>query len=581
MQIKEINQNEMMKKLRLVYGEEHSTDLLERVKGLVDQYKGILGERSYSADSLTEKDTMLITYGDSIYEEGLPSLKVLHQFLNTYVGNTFSALHILPFFPYSSDDGFSVIDYFEVAENLGDWSDISNLADQYELMFDAVINHISAQSKWFQKYLQGKDPYKEFFIEMSPDTDTSSVRRPRSLPLLTPFNTVSGTKYLWTTFSEDQIDLNFKSEEVLLKVIELLLFYVEKGARYIRLDAVGFIWKEVGTSCIHLDQAHQLIQLLRSILEQVAPGTKLITETNVPHHENISYFGDGTNEAHMVYQFTLPPLTLHAFQTGRAQHLLKWADGLDFLPGDATFFNFLASHDGIGLTPTEGILDTVEVDRMIQLVEARGGYVSYKENGDGTHSPYELNISYFNALSDSEEPDAVRIRKFLAAHAVLLSLKGVPGIYIHSLLGSQNDEQGVENSGRYRSINREKLEIHRLTRELQKEKGIRSEVLHGLTDFIHIRKQQPAFHPKARQEVLFLNEHVFSLVRTSRDAGSKIVVLINVSNEVQTVEVDLEKLGGALQPVVDLISGDAFDAGEERLNLSLSSYQVMWLQTGK
>src|SRR5690606_35016656 len=108
--------------------------------------------------------------------------------------------------------------------------------------------------------------------------------------------------------SADQVDLNFKNPAVLLATTRALLFYVEHGAKFIRLDAIAYLWKEIGTPCIHLPQTHQVIQLMRAVLDEVAPDVRLITETNVPHPDNISYFGAGTNEAQLVYNFALPPL---------------------------------------------------------------------------------------------------------------------------------------------------------------------------------------------------------------------------------------------------------------------------------
>ena len=157
-------------------------------------------------------------------------------------------IHLLPFYPYSSDDGFSVIDYKQVNPALGTWDDVARVGQNFHLMFDGVINHISAQSAWFKAFLQDDPKYRDYFIVVEGEPDLSQVVRPRTLPLLTEFTTPSGAKKVWTTFSADQIDLNYANPEVLLDIIDVLLFYVAHGAELIRLDAIAYLWKEIGTT---------------------------------------------------------------------------------------------------------------------------------------------------------------------------------------------------------------------------------------------------------------------------------------------------------------------------------------------
>ena len=324
-----------------------------------------------ASERFTQNDVILITYGDQFRAPGQPPLRTLAELLNSTLRGVVSGVHILPFYPYTSDDGFSVIDT-AVDPQLGSWTH-QPLCANYRLMFDAVINHISAQSAWFQAFLRGEPGAEARFITMDPATDLSQVTRPRTTPLLTPFETPSGTKHIWTTFSADQIDINYASPELLIEIIDVLLLYVEQGASLIRLDAIGYLWKEVGTRCIHLPQAHAVVQLFRAVLDVAAPDVQLITETNVPHADNISYFGDGSNEAQLVYQFPLAPLTLNAFHSGSARHLTRWAAELAPPGGTTAFFNFLASHDGIGVVPASGILSPVEVAELAARVEVHGG----------------------------------------------------------------------------------------------------------------------------------------------------------------------------------------------------------------
>ena len=407
----------------------------------------------------SEKDVVLITYGDQVVEPHKPPLQTLNQLLCRYAKGTINSVHILPFMPYSSDDGFSVIDYASVDPNLGSWTDIQQIAQDFDLMVDLVVNHASTQSSWFQQFLADNPEFEDYFIWVEPGTDLSRVVRPRAQPLLTPFQTASGEHQVWTTFGPDQADLNYHNPEILLKMIEILLLYVEKGARIIRLDAIAYLWKETGSPSIHLPQTHSVVKLFRCVLDAVAPGVQLVTETNVPHLENISYFGNGSDEAQMVYQFPLPPLVLYTFLSGNASDLSRWASDVSLPSNQTTFFNFLASHDGIGLRPVEGILSPDKIQALVERTLAHGGCVSFKSEADGSQSAYELNISYFDALSDPSgaEPISLQVQRFMASQAILLSLVGVPGIYIHSLFGSRSDYAGIQASGRYRSVNREKF----------------------------------------------------------------------------------------------------------------------------
>ncbi|KPU26880.1 sugar phosphorylase [Caloranaerobacter sp. TR13] len=570
--------NRIIDKLDFLYGKDKSLHIYEEILNLIEDFQSKFNKTA-NKEWVDEKDVFLITYGDNIKEEGKGALKTLHEFLTKYLKGIITNVHILPFYPYSSDDGFSVIDYFEVNPELGNWDDIESMSKDFKLMFDAVINHISAKSEWFQGYLKGEEEYKNFFIETKPCPELSKVTRPRALPLLTKFETSEGVKYIWTTFSEDQIDLNFKNEKVLLKIIELILFYVSKGAKTLRLDAIGYLWKEIGTSCIHLKQTHKVIQLFRDILDIVAPETILITETNVPHKDNISYFGDGYNEAQMVYQFPLPPLVLNAYQTGNASHLLKWADSLEQISDRTTFFNFLASHDGIGVMPAKGILSEEEINEMVKKAKEHGGYVSYKDNGDGTKSPYELNINYFDALSHPDDEENIKIKRFMGSQAILLSLMGVPAIYIHSLLGSRNYNEGVKESGIYRRINREKLLLENLEKELNDKNTLRNKIFSKYVELIKTRKAEKAFHPNAKQKVIFVNESVFTFVRTSLDNEEAILVLNNVSNKEQRIKMELKECGLEKVDVLrDLISNEKVNIDNGIIEITLKPYQFMWLK---
>lgn len=562
----ENNVNAKIKSLiNFVYGESFSEAHLKVLLEKIDNAGSVItGKRKAGWD---EKDIVLITYADQFSAPGEKALPVFTRFYNEWLSRSFSHVHLLPFYPWSSDDGFSVIDYHEVAPETGSWRDVAELKKSASLMFDFVCNHMSAKSKWFENYINQTPGYEDFFISVDPETDLSAVTRPRALPLLTPFTLHDGSvRHLWTTFSEDQIDLNFASPEVLIAMVDVLLHYLMEGARYIRLDAVGFMWKIPGTNCIHLEQTHRLIQLFRAITDRVAPGTVLITETNVPHKDNISYFGDGENEAQMVYQFSLPPLVLHAVHCQDVRALCQWASSLKLPSMKTTWFNFLASHDGIGLNPLRGILPESEILSLVEKLQQEGALVNWKNNPDGTRSPYEINVTYLDALSEKESEDNERIARFILAHAVLLSFPGVPAVYIQSILGSRNDYDGVERLGYNRAINRKKYRAGEIDAELEDNKSLRHSIYHRLTQLIAVRRTEKAFHPDSQTIFETSGTHVFKIIRTA-DNGERITALFNFSNQQQNIHSNIE-IGR------ELIAGEDIRS----TTLSLNPWQVMWIK---
>ncbi len=559
-------------KLKILYPD-HFEDTLQQLQQILNAYPE---QPSSNELPLGEQDVVLITYGDQIQRDDENPLAVQHQFLKETIHPIVNSVHLLPFFPYSSDDGFSVIDYKAVNPEHGTWDDISAMGQDFKLMFDAVFNHISAKSEWFQAFLRDESPYSNYFVVMSPDVDLSEVVRPRALPLLTPVETPSGTKHVWTTFSDDQIDLNIMNPAVLIELIDILLFYVEQGAKLIRLDAIAFLWKIAGTTSIHLEQTHLVIQIMRDALEIVAPDVLIVTETNVPHEENISYFGDGTNEAHMVYQFPLPPLILHTLATGDTAKLTQWADNLEPAGAQTTFFNFIASHDGVGLRPVTGILSDAEIQNLVDRAQTHGGYVSFKNNSDGSQSPYELNINYFDAINPPALVDSspeVAVRRFIVSQAIGLCLAGVPGIYVHSLFGSRNDREGVEQTGRYRTINREKLQYNALKEELNNKQSLRSQVFSAYMNLLAIRREQSAFHPLATQRIHTLNSSIFAVERQNELTGDRIIALNNVTDQAISVAIPVEH-----DDWHDLIQSNNYSAQQKTLPLTIEPYQIMWLK---
>ncbi len=482
----------------------------------------------------TARDAVLIAYGDSILDDHAKPLEALDAFLGERTGTAFTALHLLPFFPYSSDDGFSVVHFRHVNPALGDWIHVVALARRYRLMADLVLNHVSRLSGWMLDFEQGVAPGRDYILTGDPAADLSAVSRPRTHPLLTPVPTRDGERQVWTTFSADQVDLDYRNPDVLFEMLDILLFYVSQGVRLVRLDAVAYLWKDAGTACLHRPGAHAVVKICRALLDIVAPSVQLLTETNVPHAENVAYYGSG-DEAHMVYQFSLPPLLLHALLTGSAAHLTAWAAALAPPPPGCAFLNFTASHDGIGLRPLQGLLPEREIERLAAHVQAAGGQVSARRNPDGSESPYELNATWFSALRLAADPSDERaVRRLLCSQAVALALAGVPALYIQTLLATPNDNEGFAATGRARSLNRRKWRVADLRHALETAGTTAAQALDGCLHLLRVRATLPAFDPAVPQAVPQLDDRVFAIVRTP-SGSPPLLALANVSEETVTL----------------------------------------------
>jgi sucrose phosphorylase len=580
------------RRLVLLYGEGRADSVLRDVDRLVRVHDAHTTPELRAAhaafdrrERFTEKDAVLITYGDLVVSEGRTPLATLSDFVYVFFRGLVTTVHVLPFFPSSSDRGFSIISYEEVDPRLGSWEELARLGRGFRLMFDGVFNHVSSKSRRFQKFLAGDPEYSRFFRVFSSreeidDDHLRLVLRPRTSDLLSEFATVDGPRWLWTTFSRDQIDLNFREPKTLLEVLEILLYYVRRGADLVRLDAVTYIWHELGTKCAHLVQTHEVVKLVRDVLDAAAPHVGLVTETNVPHADNVTYFGDGTDEAQMVYNFALPPLVLHAFVTGSAETLSAWAAELEPPSATTAFFNFLDSHDGIGLMGARGILPDEEIGKLCDRAGRVGGLVSMRTGEGGAATPYELNVTWWSALNDADAGDDVarKVDRFVASRAIALSLRGVPGIYLLSFFGARNDLDAVRRDGQARSINRSAVREEWLFDQFADPSSIPSRTASRFIDLLGLRAAEPAFHPASLQRVLRLHPRVFAVARTPRGEGASVVAIVEVSGAELEVRLSIAEAGLADGPLVDLVGGLVHGAVGGEVSLRLRPYQVLWLR---
>lgn len=554
--------------LERVYPERCAKELTERIHQRLSEVE----KRKGREEAWCASDIVMITYGDSVSSVDKSPLQSMRTFLAETLSGLVSHVHLLPFFPYTSDDGFAVKDYRAVDEVNGTWEDIHDLGEDVELIFDLVINHASASHPHFQQFLADQPPGNGYFQTAKEDEDVSQVTRPRASPLLQRYETSSGPRWVWCSFSRDQVDWDFSNPDVLYEFVDIFLTYYEHGASWIRLDAIAFLWKELGTACVHLPETHAVVKLLRLLGDQVSSSSKILTETNVPLPENLSYFGDG-DEADIIYNFSLPPLLVHGLLTGNAEYLTSWCNSLPSLPKGCTYLNFTASHDGIGLRPAEGILDRSEVDRLIACVRDFGGRVTERQRPDGTLSPYEANISLYDAFKGTVKGmDEWQAERFLASQAVMLSLVGVPALYYNSFLSAPNNYAGFEATGRNRTLNRKKWTLGEIRERFAKSEDKPAQVLNGLKDLLRVRKEQPAFHPEGTQQALEVDSPVFILRREAE--GHVVLCLINLSDEtIQLSNHEVEGLSdGVGSPLYQSAGVNCNEGGVE-----LPAYGILWL----
>ena len=563
--------------LNMLFSDRLSPDILAQWRDRLLKAMRLPGQQippEASRNLWDESDIALITYGDSIQSPEQKPLQVLHNFLNQRIGSAISWVHILPFHPWTSDDGFAVLDYSSVNESLGGWSDLTRIAVDYRMMADLVLNHCSSRSVWFENFRRGIHPGADYFYVPPEDFDVSQVVRPRTSALLETVQTDAGSRAVWCTFSADQVDFDFQNPAVIEEFSEIIRQLLDAGVRIFRLDAVAFLWKVSGTSCINLPQTHEMVRLFRTLIECAQSDAIVITETNVPNTENLSYFGNG-DEAHAIYNFSLPPLLIHSLLTGSSQHLRAWMMSMPPAEAGTAYFNFIASHDGIGLRPVEGLLSENDLEKLVSTLESFGGLISRRQSGEEESRAYEVNIALFDALSGTVAgADELGLERFVCAHAIMLGLEGVPAFYLHSLLGTQNDLERVRHTGHNRAINRHQWQLDDLAAALDNPESTHYRVLAALQKLIELRKQQLAFHPNATQFTLNLGDPLFGFWRQSMDRRQSIFCVYNVSDQPQMLSIQSLNLI-ATQDWYDLVSGQKFDDSTNQT--CLEPYQSLWI----
>lgn len=582
--IKQKFKKSIIKKLSLLYGKEKSPLIYKELEKIILIYlKRKKQKYDYSANYFNEKDSILIVYGDNIINKKERSLETLSNFLQKNLKKIISTVHIIGLFLYSSDRGFSIIDYKKVNPTIGDPKDLKIIRKNFKLMVDFVCNHMSAKGEWFKKFARGEKKYKDFFIAFNKKPSKKEIKkvfRPRTSKLLVLKKLPIGKKWVWKTFLHDQIDLNYKNPEVLLKMIDVFLFYIENGAMIIRLDAIAYIWKKLGSTCFLTKESHIFVQILREILNIISPSVNILAEVNMLFKENIKYLGDGKNEAQMIYNFSLPLLVLHTFYNENALKILNWLKKIKLPSKDTTLINALDSHDGISVIGANKILSPGEIKMIEEKILKNEGKINFrKQYFNGKKVPYELNITWWSALDNKKEAEDIKIKRYIATRAIALSLKGIPAIYILGFFGIKNCIKSFRKSGKTRDINRCYFSVKEIESFIKNKKRRENKIFKNLCHLLNIRNKEKSFHPSGEQKILFLDRSIFSLIRVAPNKKERILILINVSGDLKKIKIRENQLKiGFKKEVLELVSKKRLKLKNNQLCIWLNPFQVSWIK---
>ena len=543
-------------------------DYAEEIFRIIKKYnsKGKQGKKI----SISEKTSVLICYGDSLLNGNKEkTLKIFRKFYKKKLEKFFEVIHFLPFYPSSSDSGFSVKDHYRVDKKLGDWSDINRQSKKTNIMADIVINHASSKGLWFKNFLRNKSPGKEYFLTVSKKFNISKVIRPRENKLLKRIGIFKKNNLLWRTFSEDQIDLNFKNPKVILRFIKIIINLANNGVTIFRLDAIAYLWKRSGSKCVNLKETHEIIRLIRIVCNSLKSKPIIITETNLPEKENLSYLGVNNNESHWIYNFSLPPLLVYSFLFEDSTYLNKWSKNLPTTKIGNNYLNFIASHDGIGMRPVEGYLNKDRLSKFFKRLKKNGGQLSYRKIQGSSKKVYEANITLFNAFqkTDYDRKGRYFLERYISAHAIMIGFEGIPAIYFNSIFGTSNDEHKYIISGNKRDLNRYKWNKNRLENLLKNKTSKESIYYQRIMNLIFIKKQNKAFHPNAKRENFNLGKKIFCFKRTSLDKKQIIYNITNLSSKYQILN-----LNNKFKKFKNLLGRSKISYG-----LKLKPYETLWL----
>ncbi len=520
--------------------------------------------------NLSEKTSLLICYGDSVLgTKTNKSIAEFKKFHKKYLSKFFNSVHFLPFYPSSSDSGFAVKDHYKIDPRLGNWSDIKSFSKNSFIMADVVINHSSSRGLWFKNYLRNNSPGKNYFFTVNKKFNSKNVVRPREHRLLKKVNIFGENRYLWRTFSNDQIDLNFKNPKVLIRFIKIIINLINHGVNIFRLDAIAYLWKESGTKCINLKQTHEIIKILRIVCNGLNKSAIIVTETNLPEKENISYFGNN-DEANWIYNFSLPPLLVHSLLFEDSRKITSWSKKLPQNKLGNSYLNFIASHDGIGMRPVEGLLNKDAINKMFKRLKKNGGEFSFRKVQGKSKKVYEANITLFNAFqkTDTDLKGKYHYARYLCAHAIMISFEGIPAVYFNSMFGTSNDINKYIISNNKRDLNRYKWSAERLNKLLKNKNSKHYLIYEEISNLLNIKRKNKAFHPNALRKTMNFGPKIFAFKRISLDKKQTVMCISNLSSKTQSIKIQLKN-----KKYKELIIGTTVSNN----NITLDPFQTIWL----
>ena len=537
--LSQINKRKISFKLNQIYNflPKNEIDLIaEEISQIINHFNRNNKKKNWF---VSEKTTMVICYGDSIYSKNKKHLKTFQAFFNKKLNKFIDTIHFLPFYPSSSDSGFAVKDHYKIDSKFGNWLNIKNFSSKAHIMADMVINHASARGLWFKNFLKEKKPGKDYFLLINSKFNASKVVRPRDHKLLKEINIFKKKEYLWRTFSDDQIDLNFYNPKVLLRFIKIMLNLIKNGVTIFRLDAIAYLWKKSGTKCINLKQTHEIVKVLRIVSNSLNIKSIIVTETNLPEKENLSYFGNN-DESNWIYNFTLPPLLIYSLLFENGTYLNAWCKKLPQTKKGNSYLNFIASHDGIGMRPLEGIINNRSIKKLLLRLKKNGSKFSYRKVNNNKKKVYESNITVFDALkvSDKDKKGLYNFQRYIAAHAIMFSFEGVPAIYFNSLFGKSNDEARYVITGNNRDVNRFKWNELNILKKIKSNSSKEYYIFETLKYLLKIRKNQKAFHPNAHRTNINLGNNFFCIKRVSLDKKQTILCITNLTSKLQNAKIN-------------------------------------------
>lgn len=620
--------NQLKERLKLalqaVYGDSSAT-IYEKVVAIAEDFsKRRANSQGNGFKSLSQKDMALICYADHVVSTEFSPIQTLGKVLKEYgISDKLPITHILPFYPWDTDRGFSVKDYYSVNPGYGTWEDIKELGTYTKLMFDFVANHASIENPLVQKalisdHISPEDseckeylPYKDFVISYTEDNkpseeDLKQLSRPRNFPVLTKYRVVKndenrkvailgekkeeenvlGEGYVWTTFSRAklddgseetcQIDINYNNPNVFVESVKILLFYVEQSAKLVRLDAIGYIWKKIGSSSLHEPECHKILEALGSVLRIAAPEVITISEVNEPQVNAFTYIGNKEHpEADLAYQFSHFPLAVHAVLTEQSNFYQEWLKTISVF-GAHQFTTVLGSHDGIGMKPARGLLPEEELERLCKiLVEEHQGKPNFAVLPGGKKIIYEVCATPWCIINNphTNENFDTQLQRYLAVTAMGLCIPGIPAIYWNGLFGMKNylPEGGLDEN---RTVNREIFDYIALKDLLDNETSEIHRCFQAVKYLLATRAKEQAFHPHTKlTPVVNDSSQVVSCLLDYAAENSQILAVTNVAKQQCKITLDSKDLPTNTS-WIDLLSGNQYTIP----NIELNAYQVCWLK---